>query len=57
VGFALSSITIAIAWFFVRPLLGIALLVLAVAGVVWLLKVNRKKQVQQQGQAGAAKAA
>ncbi|HEX6861584.1 MAG TPA: TMEM43 family protein [Thermoanaerobaculia bacterium] len=57
VGAALSSITIAIAWFFVRPLLGIALLVLAVVGVVWLIKANRKKQAQQQGQAGAVKAA
>jgi hypothetical protein len=57
VGFALSSITIAIAWFFVRPLLGIALLVLAVGGVAWLIKANRKKQVQQQAQAGTIKAA
>ncbi|HEX6861585.1 MAG TPA: TMEM43 family protein [Thermoanaerobaculia bacterium] len=57
VGFALSSVTIAIAWFFVRPLLGIALLVLAVGGVVWLIRANRKKQAQQQGQAGAVKAA
>jgi hypothetical protein len=57
VGFALSSITIAIAWFFVRPLLGIALLVLAVGGVAWLIKANRKKQAQQQAQGGAVKAA
>ncbi|HVG10048.1 MAG TPA: TMEM43 family protein [Thermoanaerobaculia bacterium] len=57
VGFALSSITIAIAWFFVRPLLGIALLVLAVGGMVWLIKANRKKKVQQQAQPGAAQAA
>jgi len=55
VGFALSSITIAIAWLFVRPLLGIALLVLAVGGIVWLLRANRKKQAQQgQGTAQAA---
>ncbi len=57
VSFALSSITIAIAWFFVRPLLGISLLVLAVGGVVWLLKANRKKQAQQQAQGSAVKAA
>jgi hypothetical protein len=57
VGFALSSITIAIAWFFVRPLLGIALLALAVGGVVWLLKANRKKKTQQQAQGSAAQAA
>jgi hypothetical protein len=57
VGAALSSITIAIAWFFVRPLLGIALLALAVGGVIWLIKTNRKKQVQQQAQGGAVKAA
>ena len=56
VSFALSSITIAIAWFFVRPLLGIALLVLAVGGVVWLVRANRKK-AQQQTQAGTAQAA
>lgn len=57
VGFALSSITIAVAWFFVRPLLGIALLVLAVGGVVWLLKANKKKQQQVAAQGGTAKAA
>ena len=56
VGAALSAITIAIAWFFVRPLLGITLLVLAVGGVVWLIRANRKK-AQQQAQAGAVKAA
>jgi hypothetical protein len=56
VGAALSSITIAIAWFFVRPLLGITLLVLAVGGVVWLIRANRKK-AQQQAQAGTAQAA
>ncbi|MFL6200123.1 MAG: TMEM43 family protein [Thermoanaerobaculia bacterium] len=57
VGFALSSITIAVAWFFVRPLLGIALLVLAVGGVIWLLKANKKKQAQTAAQGDAVKAA
>lgn len=56
VGAALSAITIAIAWFFVRPLLGITLLVLAVGGVVWLIKANKKK-AQRQAQGGAAQAA
>ena len=31
----LSFVTIAIAWIFVRPLLGITLLVLAIGGLVW----------------------
>ncbi|MEA2562002.1 MAG: hypothetical protein QOH06_3506 [Acidobacteriota bacterium] len=57
IGAALSSITIAIAWFFVRPLLGIALLVLAVGGMVWLLRANRKKKLLQQAQGSAVKAA
>ena len=57
VGFALSSITIATAWFFVRPLLGIALLILAVGGIAWLIRANRKKKTQQQAQGSAAQAA
>lgn len=57
VGFALSSITIATAWLFVRPLLGIALLILAAGGIAWLLKANRKKKTQQQAQGSAAQAA
>lgn len=56
VGFALSSITIAIAWIFVRPLLGIALLILAVGGIAWLIRANRKKMAQQT-QPGTAQAA
>ena len=40
----------------VRPLLGIALLALAVGGVVWLIRANRKK-AQRQAQAGTAQAA
>jgi hypothetical protein len=41
---ALSFITIAIAWVVVRPVLGISLLVLAGAGVFWLLKGGRGKK-------------
>jgi hypothetical protein len=35
---ALSTITIAIAWIVVRPMLGIALLAVAIGAVVWLMK-------------------
>lgn len=38
----ISLMTIAIAWIFYRPLLGIALVVLAVAAVVWLVRRTRK---------------
>jgi hypothetical protein len=41
---ALSIVTIAVAWIVVRPVLGIALLVVAIAGVFWLLKVGRGKK-------------
>jgi hypothetical protein len=44
---ALSFITIAVAWIFVRPVLGIALLVLAVAGLVWLVRRGRAKKAQR----------
>ncbi len=40
----LSFVTIAIAWVAVRPVLGISLLVLAGAGVFWLVKVGRSKK-------------
>lgn len=39
----LSLITIAIAWFFYRPVLGVALLLAAVALVVWLKRAGHKK--------------
>ena len=38
----LSLITIAIAWIWYRPLLGITILVLAAALIVWLIKRNRQ---------------
>ena len=40
----LSFITIAIAWVVVRPLLGITLLVVAGAGLFWLIKVGKGKK-------------
>jgi hypothetical protein len=43
----LSFITIAIAWIFVRPVLGITLLVLAIAGLVWLIRRGRAKAAQK----------
>lgn len=42
--FALSTITIAVAWLAVRPVLGIALLVVALGGILWLLKVGRSRR-------------
>jgi len=47
--FALSFITIAIAWIFYRPLLGIGLLVLALGGLFWLVSLGRKKKRQRMG--------
>jgi hypothetical protein len=43
----LSFITIAIAWIFVRPLLGITLLVLAGGALFWLIKRGRAKKAQR----------
>ncbi len=40
----LSFVTIAIAWVFVRPLLGISMLVVALGAAIWLLSVGRKKK-------------
>lgn len=42
----LSFVTIALSWITVRPLLGIALLVLAGAAGFWLVKANRNKRRQ-----------
>jgi hypothetical protein len=42
----LSLVTIAISWITVRPILGIAMLVLAGGAAFWLLKANRKKKMQ-----------
>jgi hypothetical protein len=44
---ALSLVTIAIAWVFVRPLLGISLLVLAGAALALLISHARKKKLAQ----------
>jgi len=47
--FALSILTIAIAWIFYRPLLGIVLLAVALAGLFWLVSLGRKKKRQRLG--------
>ncbi|HXU31871.1 MAG TPA: TMEM43 family protein [Thermoanaerobaculia bacterium] len=44
-----SSLTIAIAWIFVRPVLGITLLVLAAAAIFWLIRRGRAKKAQRAG--------
>jgi hypothetical protein len=44
---ALSILTIAVAWIFYRPLLGIGLLVLALGGLFWLVSLGRKKKRQR----------
>jgi hypothetical protein len=40
----LSFLTIAIAWVFVRPVLGISMLVIAIGALFWLLKLGQKKK-------------
>jgi Transmembrane protein 43 len=45
----LSILTIAIAWIFYRPLLGIVLLSLALGGLFWLVSLGRKKKRQRMG--------
>lgn len=45
----LTVITIAIAWIFYRPLLGIILLSLALAVLFWLVSLGRKKKRQRLG--------
>lgn len=47
----LSSLTIAVAWFFVRPLLGISLLLLAGGATFWLIKRGRAKKAERAGTA------
>jgi hypothetical protein len=41
---ALSFLTIAIAWVFVRPVLGIILVAIAIGAMVWLLRVGQRKK-------------
>ncbi len=43
----LSFLTIAVAWIFVRPLLGIGLLILAGLGLTWLIQRGRAKKAQR----------
>jgi Transmembrane protein 43 len=45
----LSLVTIAISWIFVRPLLGISLLVVALAALAWLISVGMKKKKARAG--------
>jgi len=40
----LSFMTIAIAWVFVRPVLGISMLVLAIGAVFWLMRIGMRKK-------------
>lgn len=49
----LSIVTIAIAWVVVRPLLGVGLLVVAGAGLFWLVRVGRGKKAARAAAAGA----
>jgi len=56
IALVLSFITIAVAWIFVRPLLGITLLVLAVGGLVWLIRRGRAKTAQKAATAATAAA-
>jgi hypothetical protein len=49
---ALSFITIAVAWVFVRPLIGITMVLLAIGFVFWLMRVgSRKKAARASGAA------
>lgn len=49
---SLSFVTIAVAWVFVRPVLGITMIVIALAAVIWLLRVgSRKKAARAAGTA------
>ncbi len=51
---ALSFLTIAIAWVFVRPVLGVTLVVIAVGALYWLLKVGRRKKAARASGAAPA---
>jgi len=46
-GLCLTVVTIALSWLFFRPLLGIGLLVLAVAGLAGLIHLGRKRKEQR----------
>jgi hypothetical protein len=53
---ALSFITIALAWVFVRPVLGIAMLLIALGAVIWLMRVGARKKATRAATAAAAPA-
>ena len=46
-GLAWSLIIIAIAWLVFRPIIGISLLVLAIAGIVFLKRRGKKNEEKQ----------
>jgi hypothetical protein len=45
----LSFLVIAAAWVFYRPLIGITMIVLAIAALYWLVSVGRKKKAVRAG--------
>lgn len=49
----LSILTIAVAWVVVRPVLGISLIVIAIAALAWLLKIGRSKKAARAAAAPA----
>ncbi len=52
ISFILSTLTIAVSWLFVRPLLGVTLLALAGGALFWLIKRGREKKAQRAGTGG-----
>jgi hypothetical protein len=49
----LSILTIAVAWLVVRPVMGVALIVVAGAALFWLVKVGRAKRAARKAAAPA----
>ena len=45
----LSFLVIAAAWVFYRPVIGITMIVLAIAALYWLVSVGRKKKAVRAG--------
>jgi len=56
-GFAWSLVVIALAWLFYRPLIGVPLLLAAVAGIWFLAKKGKEKKASAPAAASAASAA
>jgi len=57
ISFGLSLLTIAAAWIFYRPLVGIPLLVLASAALVGIFMMGQKKKAARHAASGAPAAA